>query len=150
MSEQFSPPRHVSASATSQLSAAWIIAGIGGAVVAVGSLLPWGMVTSPLGTMSISGVSGDGVFSLILGCALGAVALIQLTTRAPRAYLLYVAIGLSFVTGAFGLWKIGDLNDAIDHNANAFATSAIGPGLHLVIVGAGLAFLGAVLASRRA
>lgn len=43
---------------------------VGGVMVIAGSLLPWATITTGLGTVSVNGTQGDGVFTLGLGAVI--------------------------------------------------------------------------------
>jgi hypothetical protein len=55
-----------------------IVALIGGALVLVGSFLPWATVASGFGSASLSGTEGDGKITLVVGLLAALVAVIEL------------------------------------------------------------------------
>ena len=105
----------------------WVVIGAG-AVLALGSILPWATVTTAIVTASKNGTSGDGVATLI-GAALA------------------VILGLFLLQGDLGLvWKVGGLvvflcsfavsvNDASTlPTSSEFASVSVGIGLWLCII----------------
>jgi hypothetical protein len=54
---------------TAERLAGWAAIG-GGALVAIGSLMPWLSITAPfVGTISKNGTDGDGKITLVVGCS---------------------------------------------------------------------------------
>jgi hypothetical protein len=70
-----------------------ILALVGGAGVAVGSIMPWATVTIVFGTINIPGTQGDGIITLILGGVLGVLALLDLVGQTRISRWLYVGLG---------------------------------------------------------
>lgn len=97
------------------------IGGIAAALfVVIGSFLPWATVDTWIGTFSASGTDGDGVITLLLGLAAGA--LIALWKR-PLVIIAAVAAGLAALVA---LVDLVDLGRAIGDNGFADVTPGIG------------------------
>lgn len=108
-----------------------IAALIGAGTIMLGSMLPWATARSAFGQISMSGLEGDGIVTLVLGAALGLAAWLrhhqrgwQITAAVGSALVLFVGI-LDYVT-------IGSIV------GDQYATASVGPGVYLVILGAAL------------
>lgn len=112
----------------------------GAAVAAVGSLLPWASVSSVFGTISKSGMDGDGVITLVLAVAAGA---LVLTRKAPG-----VVIALMALIGVVAVIDIADVSRLADDTG--FAEVSVGFGLWLVAIGAVLGLVGSIQHRRTA
>lgn len=115
---------------------------LGSAGLILGSLLPWASVTSPfIGTVSVTGIQGDGVFTLIGG----ALFLILGLTKKPAPGKVFSIVGgligialfvLAFSkVGLFGDVEVGE------------AYGSIGSGLWITILGAALSTIGGFMKS---
>lgn len=97
------------------------IGGIAAALfVVIGSFLPWATVDTWIGTFSATGTDGDGVITLLLGLAAGA--LIALWKR-PLVIIAAVAAGLAALVA---LVDLVDLGRAIGDSGFADVTPGIG------------------------
>lgn len=109
-------------------------------VVALSAFLPWGMVWSVLGPMSISGIEGDGVLTLI-----GAVVMGVLIGVWKRVTLILAAVVAALVS----LIAIVDLvslqSRLADLGLDLFVRASPGYGLYLTAVGAVLAMALAIV-----
>jgi hypothetical protein len=117
----------------------------GGILLAFGSLLPWRTATFPLGgTISIAGVEGDGVLTLVLGIVVGATGLViamQDGSRVASAFGVIAAVASSFITYiAFASAK--ETIDIVE--AAGLSTATIGIGLWMVAVGAVAGLIGTI------
>lgn len=97
------------------------IGGIAAALfVVIGSFLPWATVDTWIGTFSANGMDGDGVITLLLGLAAGA--LIALWKR-PLVIIAAVVAGLAALVAVVDLV---DLGRAIGDSGFADVTPGIG------------------------
>ena len=117
----------------------WVIT-VGGALVVLGSLLPWVSFVSPFGSMGQNGMSGsgDGIWMLFIGIAMLSlgIALIR-GSSLPRLLLLTpIAAGaIVIVLGILDFREIQDQIDAYDSLAGGFTGMETGAGLPTIIVG---------------
>ena len=116
-----------------------ILTAIGAGAVMLGSLLPWVSAQTLLGSLSVSGTSGDGIFTLILGAVVGLGAVAHLTGSLRwRKWTL----GLAYLTIAVAVGA------AISLIVRMEPQFVIGAGVYVVIAGAALAVYGADRARR--
>jgi hypothetical protein len=114
----------------------WLL--VGGALVAVGSFLPWISASTFLGTLSRSGLDGggDGVFTLAAGAILalfgGLVLSGRPVTRVTRALLWIVVAFLTLIW----ILDFSDIRDRVDLVSSEFAQGSIGSGMWVMAVGA--------------
>lgn len=113
--------------------------------VAVGSLLPWIEVTAPLvGQVSVAGTEGDGVLTLLVGGAAGAVTLARRKAGDILAALAFLVV---LLIGVYDMTTITDSIDAINREG---AHATVGMGLWVVVVATTVGFVASlVTASRR-
>ena len=112
-------------------NAAILTAG-GGALMAVGSLLPWVSARTGLGSLDVPGTSGDGVITLIIGAIVGLVGIVNLDRPiAPVLRLLVVLGGI-----------VGVAIFALDYMAAAERVSSVDSEMIAASVGAGLYIVG--------
>jgi hypothetical protein len=126
----------------------------GGALVALGSVLPWITTTSVDGTWgAFSGVQGggDGWISLAVGIGIAGLAIIgkQGASEFNRA-----AVGLLSLVALLVFWinlgRVGAAAAAFDRQSFGYATAGVSVGLWLIAIGAVLAFaFNVVRAARR-
>lgn len=115
-----------------------IIAIVAAAGITIGSLLPWFSLTTIFGTLSASGMEGDGVFTLIAGILLGIVAVVALSRNAVSR-LTAILIGLlGLISGLIAFNVFSNLSGVADFS-DAGLFSSIGAGLWLVIIGSAAA-----------
>jgi hypothetical protein len=84
-------------------TAAWLLVA-GGVGASIGSILPWGRLTTYLGEIAVAGTRGDGRFTLVAGLFVAATGALVLLARA--SYNL-VVLGL---VGACGIVAIAGYN----------------------------------------
>ena len=116
----------------------------GGALVALGSLLPWITTSSVDGTWAaFSGVrgGGDGWITLAVGLGIAGLAIIGRDgasefNRAAVAFLSLVALLVFWIN----LGRVGAAAAAFDREAFGYATASVSVGLWLIAIGAVLAF----------
>jgi hypothetical protein len=119
---------------------------VAGAVVALGSLLPWQIVHGGGHSLNIDGIDApnNGVVTLVLGLALVVVAwrMVEQTNR-PRRTVLALAV----VTAAATVWALIDAANA-DDDFNAPLTLERTYGQWVLLAGAALALVVGVLMAR--
>lgn len=128
----------------------WLLV-LGSAVVVIGSLLPWAEVTVPLvGTVSKAGTEGDGVLTLIGALIFGGLALPGLIGKWSRGVLI-AALVVALLVAAVAVVDMVDVAERFAEADDQVVDASIGIGLWLVLLEAGVAVVGGViaLASRR-
>lgn len=113
----------------------WWVA-IGAAIVVfIGSMLPWASITSVFGTMSFSGLHGDGWFTLIFGLLSIGALLGHAFVRAPWTRFLpwvpVVAGALSALISFFDTMDVG----SVGGDQGDYMAASVGMGLILTLVG---------------
>jgi hypothetical protein len=116
----------------------------GGALVALGSLLPWITTISVDGTWgAFSGVQGggDGWVSLAVGIGIAGLAIIgrQGATEFNRAAVALLAL-VAILVFWINLGRVGAAVAAFDRQSFGYATASMSVGLWLIAIGAVLAF----------
>jgi hypothetical protein len=120
----------------------------GGALVILGTFMPWATITTVFGTITKNGIdTPDGVFMLILGGVLIAIGLgAHSHLNVPKG-LRVVGIIAGTLTG---LASIGEASSVSTHIAsvtsNPYASAPVGGGVYLLVTGAVIAFVGALAA----
>lgn len=128
--EQASPPPSRVDSRPPKPSPAWALL-VAGAVLTVGSLLPWATASVALRSVSVSGTSGDGVITLVAGLVTIFVggAIVLDTIRPSWAWLAVAA-------GVVGLFVAGYDLHHLPHPKTALVRIQAGIGLWLCLIGA--------------
>lgn len=107
---------------------------VGGAMMVVGSFMPWISARTGLGSISVAGTDGDGVVTLLLGGAAALIALVHLDR--PIAGLLRGGI---FLAGAIGVVvaviDYGAASERISGIDSAAVAASVGAGLYIVGLG---------------
>ncbi len=111
---------------------------IAAAMLALGALLPWARVSSFFGSVSVSGVDGDGKLTLLCAIAIGV--MFGLWNR-PAVIVAAVLAGIAFLVGVIDLVDIG--RTAAD--LGGFADASPGIGLFLTVLAAIAALVLAVI-----
>lgn len=124
-----------------------IVVMVGGAVVAIGSFLPWASIATGLGSASIDGITGDGKITVVLGGVIALLGLLAIerpvsVARSGAMMLLGVA------AVAFGVWEYSNVQAKVDDVASDVVRASVGTGLYLVIAGGVIAIVGAALLPR--
>lgn len=127
--------------ATGTRSHTQLAALIGAGAIIIGSMLPWATARSVFGSMSMSGIEGDGVITLVLGAGLALAAWLRPGRRGWQAATLTGA-GLVLAVGILDAVIIGGVV------GDQYATASIGAGLYIVLIGAALTG-GATIAAMR-
>ena len=119
---------------------------VAGAVVTLGSLLPWHIVHGGGHSLNIDGIDApnNGVVTLVLGLALAVVAwrMVERTNQPRRTVL-----ALTVVTAAATVWALIDASNA-DDDFNAPLTLQRTYGQWVLLAGALLALVVGVLMAR--
>lgn len=133
-----------------QIETAGVVAVIGGAACAVGTLLPWAKASGPFNNLTASGLdfaNDQGKYVLILGAAIALFAALGLVRRPVSDVMLVLVILVA--GGAVGLtiYNLSDVsNRATDFNgASDIVHIDIGFGLYVSVVGAAVGLIGALL-----
>lgn len=124
-----------------------LLALVGGALVMVGSVLPWATVASGFGQIDLAGTSGDGVITLGAGALVALIVFLSLVgvfrDRAFAGLLLIIAgVGISGEAIQVIQGLAGKLTNADS------VRSSIGAGLYLVLIGGAVTAIGGTLAVR--
>jgi hypothetical protein len=114
----------------------------GGALAAIGSLLPWATVSSGFGSVSINGIEGDGRFTVVLGGALALLGFLRLGTP-PRGNPI-IGFLLAILLGIVGALAYSNLSGGLADAESEFVRASIGIGLYLVLAGAIAGIIGSV------
>lgn len=121
-------------------NAASVLTVVGAALVFIGAFMPW----ATLGPFSAAGTDGDGVLTLLLAVAAGAMGVPGIL-RSRKGLLIgsMICAVLAFLIGAYDMANISTSTDApLDLNPN------VGAGLYLTVIGAIGGIVGSVLAIR--
>jgi hypothetical protein len=125
---------------------AWLL--LGAAIAAViGALLPWARINLAVGdsglTATVNGTEGDGVITLVLGVALGGMAVLALATRRSTvAGVVAVIVGAAIV--AIAVIDIVDVNRAAG-DVSPVVEVSVGAGLWVTLVAGAVGLIGGVL-----
>ena len=111
----------------------------GGALVMIGSFLPWVTIMSGFGQIDLAGTSGDGIFTIGGGAVIALGAFVSLDR--PTSGWWFVGL-LGLAAAGFGAWKIVNIAEALDNTETI--RSSVGYGLYLVVIGGVAAALGAL------
>jgi hypothetical protein len=117
------------------------IVGLGGVLVAVGSVLPWVKATAPfVGTLEVSGMEGDGIFTLMLGVVIVAVGLAG-AFSSRRTALATVVILAAIAAGLVAGVALANAQDRVEaaRSASEFILASVGAGIWTILAGAALA-----------
>lgn len=114
-----------------------IVAIIGAAVLALGSLLDWATVSIGFGEIGVAGTEGDGKITLIAGI----VAMILLLTGQPQIGAPIAIVGA--VVALYDWWHINS------KFAESGGTAQVGIGLYLCIAGGAAAGIAGLLPEQK-
>ena len=112
---------------------------VGGALTAVGSILPWATIASGIGSISKAGTEGDGIFTLAFG---GVVILAGSLGLGGNRLALGAAALVGIVALIFVGSSIGNVNKAIAEIETGSISAQVGIGLWVAGLGAVLAIVG--------
>lgn len=116
-------------------STALVFSIVGAVAIIIGSLLPWISVQTIFGTISASGTEGDGIFTLIAGAIVGAVAGVALSKKNASRTTGILVILLGIASGLIAFNVFSNLAGTAEL-ADEGVFTTIGGGLWLVILGA--------------
>jgi len=119
----------------------------GGGLSALGSVLPWSVMTTGDRVQSAAGITGDGKVTLILGLVLvacGALALVGVAAR----WLAITAIASAIMITVIAAYNAVDLS-ALGNAGDQLASLEMGHGLVITIIGGVIAAVGAARAVAR-
>lgn len=121
---------------------------LGGAVVILGSFLPWATVTTVFGTIGRTGMEGgDGVLTLLLGLSIVGCG-ISAATAAKFWWRIPVLLGAA--VAAFAWFEYQNIASKLATVAsNPYVTSSIGAGIWVLHVGALVTVCGATSLGRK-
>ena len=134
------PPPQPAAAGSSKAGPA--ISLVGGALVSVGSLMPWASIATVFGTVNLNGTEGDGKITLVLGLLVVLFAILELTgSSGTRGIGLVVAL----LAAAAGIYDMTNLSSRMGEVTSEFARPSVGVGLYAVVGGGALAVIGSVV-----
>lgn len=120
----------------------WLLAG--GALIAIGSFLPWITASTILGTLSRSGLDGggDGIFTLGAGAIIALLGGLVVSGR-PATRVIRVVLWI-VVTLFTLIWILdfSDVRDRVGLVTSDFATGSIGSGMWVMAAGAIVTVIG--------
>lgn len=116
---------------------------LGALLVVVGSFMPWATVQSVFGSVSLAGTDGDGKLSLVSGLLLTAGAV--LTGVYPVLWLRLCQIVAAIVAAGFAGWELARITVELDGQSSEYAMASPGSGLYVLLVGAVMATVAAVV-----
>ena len=119
-----------------------ILALVGGALMVLGSVLPWAQVTSVFGSVSLNGTEGDGKVTLVLGLVVAVLGLVALANHRAKLHILVPILGL--IGGGVGLYDLLNVSSKFESVSSEFVRPSVGIGLYLVILGGGVALVAAL------
>jgi hypothetical protein len=121
-----------------------IISLVGGATVILGALMEWATVSSAGGTVSIAATDGDGEAVLFCGVVVVVLALLDLVLPG-RWWWIGVGVfgGFALLTGVLDFFNISE-----GIQVEEGGVVSISAGLYVVLLGAAVAFAGALLRER--
>lgn len=109
---------------------AWVALG-GAVLVVLGSFMPW--VNVPL-LGAVSGTSGDGSITLVLGLIAAGLALVAGLGRAQTVMYL-ISAGVVLLATLIGIYDLVNVTNGINESSNEYFTALLGPGLPMIVVG---------------
>lgn len=124
-----------------------LVALVGGAMMAVGSLLPWMTARSGFGTIEVSGLDGDGIITLVAGAVVALVAFVSLDrpTGMPGKLVIQALGAIGFLVAVMDGMAA---NDRIAEMTSEVVVASIGAGLYVVGLGGVAAVLGGATMQR--
>lgn len=120
-----------------------LVAALGGALLVVGSLLPWVTLSVGLMSRSLNGTDGDGIITLIVG------ALITLAglggSEKPGARASSIAAILGVLSFLFIGYKILALSSTVYEESSTLLSASLGIGLWVCALGSVFSFSGGMM-----
>lgn len=138
-------PQAAPAAQASPVTAA--LTGLAGLAVVVGSIMPWASIATAFGTVSVAGTEGDGKITLALGVVLLILAAVQINSGSAGLRLFGAIVGAG--AGVVAVIDIANVSSKIGAVSSVFARASVGSGLYVVLVGAAVAVIGAVVNGKK-
>jgi hypothetical protein len=110
------------------------VAAAGAAAVCVGAFLPWAQVSTAFGTVSKSGMSGDGVVTAAIGAG-SALAMLIGVRRTARSYFVLGTLAC-VLAGVAAVFNFQNVSSVVDSVSGRYVSAEVGAGLYLTIGGA--------------
>jgi hypothetical protein len=125
------------------MSSARVMTLLGSIGLIGGALMPWVSANSIFGSMSKSGIEGDGMFTAGIGVILLLIALLA-KGKPGKIYSWAVSV---FGLFAFFLlvYTYTNVSAAVSSNASEMLIASVGTGLYVSFLGAVLAFIGGLI-----
>lgn len=122
-----------------------IVAAAAGALIVVGSIMPWATLTAPfVGQVDVRGTESDGKWTLLLGLVIGAQGLILRTSKTDDRRGVWIALGiLGLMVAGVGVVDASSISSSFE--SNEYVSVSVGPGVYLVAVGGATAAIAAYL-----
>ncbi len=129
---------------TGLLTALKLMMGAAAAVI-LGSFLPWASLTAPLvGTVTQSGMEGDGVISAIAGVILLVAAVVAhskgVVSQALSVLMILISGGIAFIA-VTDFRSVQTLLDTSEFTSDGSISTSVGVGLYLIAIGAAVALI---------
>lgn len=119
-----------------------IVTVVGGALMALGSFMPWVSARSGFGSQDVAGTTGDGVFSLGLGALVAIVALVHL--ERPASGLVRGGIITAGIVGiGIAIIDYTNVSQKIAGLTTNLVSASVGAGLYVLAIGSATAIFGA-------
>jgi hypothetical protein len=120
-----------------------LVAIVGGAMMAIGSFMPWISARTGFGSVDVAGTEGDGVATLIAGALAALIALVFLDKPAPG--LAKLAIGAAGVIALVVVYlDYNEIQKRLEGITSDAVAGSVGAGLYIVGIGAVAAIIGAI------
>ena len=100
-------------------------------VIVIAAFLPWAKVSAGIFSVSKDGIEGDGVFTLLVGLAIGAAALANIYGRLPCDRLVIAMMIAGVIVAAIGAVDWANLQDVSD--ASRTSSVRVSPGIGLIL-----------------
>lgn len=119
----------------------------GGAAIIGGSVAPWAQVSAGIFSRSIGGMDGDGKLTLAAGVLIVILALVASASPGRGASVTVLLLGL--VAGGIAIYDTVNVADKAQQaeNTSSLVTANVGWGLYVVMGGAAIALVGALMRS---
>jgi Protein of unknown function (DUF2510) len=130
--------------------AAAIVVIAGTAALAVGSVLPWATISSPIfGNNSVSGIRGDGQITLLLAIVVGVLGTIVLVSERGHKALLIVTLVISALAVVTCAIALNDASRVARRETGIPVNATVAYGLYVALAGGIGAAVGSIIGLRR-